>query len=85
MPGPEMKTLVLIAAVLAVTTYGQINFPNAGNISNEVYSAIQEVSKTAPTLFGQIPEILATFLYSKSEDFLDAKDTDTPEHQFWRC
>ena len=79
MPGPEMKTLVLIAAVLAVTTYGQLNFLNAEKKSNEVYFAIQEVSKTAPTLFGQIPEILATFLYSKSEDFLDAKD-DLLEH-----
>ncbi len=69
-----MKTLVLIAAVLAVTTYGQINLPggvpNAENISNEVFSAIQDVSKAAPTLFGQIPKILATFLYSIDEGFL---------------
>ena len=71
-----MKSLLLIAAVLAVTTCGQsIDGDADPNLfGNKVNTAIEEVSKAAPNLFGQIPEIVAAFLFSQREDFLDVKD-----------
>ncbi len=71
-----MKSLLLIAAVLAVTTCGQSIDGDAATklFGNKVNTAIEEVSKAAPNLFGQIPEIVAAFLYSQREDFLDVKE-----------
>ncbi len=71
-----MKLSLLIAAVLAVTTCGQsIDGDADPNLfGNKVNTAIEQVSKAAPNFFGQIPEIVAAFLYSQREDFLDVKE-----------